>query len=222
VIEQKSVQAGDKTTSSTIVEIRKKIADAVEATDDVAFKRLQTWLQMPTDSTVKGAMDRDCKVRAEAVGGRLSTGGKAYKPASLSATLDAKATWKGIDAKLAAGLAVTIEGASSHVCGGKSYFVNKENDIGFHVIVLLAVGADSEGNGFYLGFDPDVSATEESRTKWNVVVPASTKVKEIADVDESAKIVKAMLLGDSADGFGPLIRKYYVDTTKKFPAIVRA
>jgi len=34
--------------------------------------------------------------------------------------------------------------------------------------------------------------------------------------------VKAMLLGDSTHAFGPLIRKYYVDTTKKFPPIVRA
>jgi hypothetical protein len=220
MIEQKSVQTGDKTAPSTILEIRKKITDAVDATEGTAFKRLAIWLQMPTDSTFKVAIDRDCKVRADDVGDRLSSGGKAYKPASLAAVPDAKATWKSIDARLAAGQAVAIEGASSHVGGDKSYFVNKEK-VGFHVIVFLATGADSDGASFYLGFDPDISATEESRTKWNELVSASTKIKELSDTDESTKILKAMLLGGSTDGFGPLIRKYYVDTTKKFPAIPR-
>jgi hypothetical protein len=221
MIGQKSVQTGDKTAPSTITEIRKKITEAVGAAEGSAFKRLETWLQMPADSTFKAAMDKNCKGRADDVGGRLSSGGKAYKPTSLAATLDAKGTWKAIDAKLAAGQAVTIEGASSHVCGDKSYFINKEKDVGFHVIVFLAAGVDSDGSGFYLGFDPDVSATEESRTKWNELVPASTKLKELDDTDQSTKILTAMLLGGSTDGFGPLIRKYYVDTTKKFPAIPR-
>lgn len=221
MIEQKSVQSGDKTAPLTILEMRKKIADAVEATTGTAFKRLETWLQMPTDSTFKVAMDKNCKGRADDAGGRLSSDGKVYKPTSLLATIDPKGTWKAIDTKLAAGQAATIEGASSHVCGDKSYFVNKEKDMGFHVIVFLSGGVDSDGGAFYLGFDPDVSGTEASRTKWNELVSASTKVKELEDTDESTKIIKAMLLGGSADGFGPLVRKYYVDTTKKFPPIPR-
>jgi hypothetical protein len=220
MIEQKRVEIG-ATTAPTLVDISKKITDAVEATTGTAFARLKTWLQMPTDSTFKGALDKDCKVRAAEVGNKLSTGGKAYQPGSLSAMPNAKATWASIDKKLATGVAVTVEGASSHVCGDKSYFPNEHNT-GFHVIVFLAAGDDSDGKHFYLGFDPDVSATEASRTKWNEVVSASTNIKEVTDTEQSTAIIKAMLLGDSTHAFGPLIRKYYVDIDKKFPPIVRA
>lgn len=222
MIEQKRVGIG-ATTAPTLLEISKKITEAVDATKGSAFERLKTWLQMPTSSTFKGALDKDCKVRAIDVGNRLSTGGKAHQSGSLSSMLDPhiKATWTGIDTKLATGVAVTIEGASSHVCGDKSYFPNRDNT-GFHVIVFLAAGNDSDGRHFYLGFDPDVSATEASRTKWNEVVSASTNIKEVTDTEQSTAILKAMLLGDSTHAFGPLIRKYYVDTAKKFPPIVRA
>lgn len=220
MIEQKRVETG-ATTAPTLVDIGKKITEAVEATKGSAFERLKTWLQMPTDSTFKSALDKDCKVRAVDVGNRLSTGGKVYQPASLSAMLTPKTTWASFDAKLATGVAVTIEGSSGHVCGDKSYFPNVAGT-GFHVLVFLAAGEDSDGRHFYLGFDPDVSATEASRTKWNEVVSASTKIKEVTDTAESTKIIKAMLLGDSTHAFGPLVRKYYVDTAKKFPPIVRA
>ena len=220
MIEQKRVEIG-ATTAPTIPALSKKITEAVDATKGSAFERLKFWLQMPTDSTFKAALDKDCKVRAGDVGKALSTGGTPYLPAALSAMSDPKTTWKGFDAKLATGVTVTIEGASSHVCGDKSYFPNKDNT-GFHVIVFLAAGADSDGSHFYLGFDPDVSATEASRAKWNEVVSTSTKIKEVTDTEESTKIIKAVLLGDSTHAFGPLIRKYYVDIDKKFPQIKRA
>lgn len=220
MIGQKPVHIGDKA-APTIVDISKKITAAVDATEGSVFKRLETWLQMPTDSTFTTSIDKNCRGRADDTGARLSSDGKVYKPTSLAATLDPKGTWKAIDTKLAAGHAVVIEGASSHVCGDNSYFIDKEKGLGFHVIIFLAVGADSDGSSFYLGFDPDVSATEESRKKWNELVPASTKIKDLDSADQGTKIIKAMLLGDSTHGFGPLIRKYYVDTTKKFPPIPR-
>jgi hypothetical protein len=220
MIEQKRVEIG-AATAPTLLAISKKITEAVDGTKGSAFERLKTWLQMPTDSAFKLALDKDCKVRAVDVGNRLSTGGKVYQPSSLSSVLNPKTTWTGIDAKLASGVAVTIEGASSHVCGNKSYFPNKDNT-GFHVLLFLAAGDDSDGKHFYLGFDPDVSATEASRTTWNEVVSAGTNVKEITDTDQATAIIKAMLLSDSTHAFGPLIRKYYVDTAKKFPPIVRA
>ena len=220
MIEQKRVETG-ATTAPTLVAISAKITAAVDATTGTAFERLKTWLQMPTDSTFKAALDKDCKVRAVDVGNRLSTGGKAYNPGSLAAMINPKTTWASIDAKLAGGVAVVIEGSSGHVCGDRSYFPNVAGT-GFHVLVFLAAGDDSDGRHFYLGFDPDVSATEASRKKWDDVVPEGTKIKEVTDTAESTKIIKAMLLGDSTHAFGPLIRKYYVDTTKKFPPILRA
>ncbi|MBP2325154.1 hypothetical protein JOF56_005539 [Kibdelosporangium banguiense] len=57
--------------------------------------------------------------------------------------------------------------------------------------------------------------------EWKELVPEGTKIKDLESTDQSTKILKAMLLGDSTHGFGPLIRKYYVDTTKKFPTIPR-
>ena len=82
MIEQKRVETG-ATTAPTLVTLSAKITAAVDATTGTAFERLKTWLQMPTDSTFKAALDKDCKVRAVDVGNRISTGGKAYQPGSL-------------------------------------------------------------------------------------------------------------------------------------------
>ncbi|MDA5285925.1 hypothetical protein [Streptomyces sp. Isolate_45] len=38
---------------------------------------------------------------------------------------------------------------------------------------------------------------------------------------KSLGVVKSMILGDEEGGFGPLVRKYYGDTTAKFPKINR-
>lgn len=210
MIEQKPVQVGDKTAPASISDIRQRITLAVEATEGTALARLKVWLQMPADTTVG---DNDCKVRAEDVGTRLSTDGKkAYLESSLSVALNLKQRWEAIDKKLTAGQAVAINGAANYVGGDKSNF-----KLGFHVIVFLAVGTDADGGRFYLGFDPDISATEASRAKWKELVPVSTSIAGITDTAKSVQIIKAMILGDSTSGFGPLVRKYYVDTTKAFP-----
>ena len=219
MIEQKPVETGAKTVPAAL-DLGATITAAVEATTGTAFERLKTWLQMPTDSTFKGALDNDCKVRAVNVGDRLSTGAKAYQAGPMSASPTPATAWKSIDTKLAGGVAVTVEGPVNHICGDKSVFRNKDG-IGFHVIVLLAAGEDSGGH-FYVGLDPDVSATEASRKKWNEVVSAGTKIKEVTDTAESTGIIKAMLLDGSTHAFGPLIRKYYVDVNANFPKIKRA
>ncbi|MBC3840579.1 hypothetical protein GXW82_10875 [Streptacidiphilus sp. 4-A2] len=47
-----------------------------------------------------------------------------------------------------------------------------------------------------------------------------TKPEEFTATD-SLGVVKSMILGDEEGGFGPLVRKYYVDTSAKFPRINR-
>lgn len=220
MIEQKPVEIG-ATTAPTLAELSATITAAVDATTGTAFERLKTWLQMPTDSTIKSAIDNDCKVRAVNVGNRLSVGSTAYQAGPMSASPTPKTAWKAIDTKLATGVAATVEGPVNHVCGDKSVFLNKDG-IGFHVIVFLAAGEDSDGRHFYVALDPDVSATEASRKKWNEVVSKDTKIKEVTDTAEATRIIKAMLLDGSTHAFGPLIRKYYVDITANFPKIKRA
>ncbi|MFD5629112.1 MULTISPECIES: hypothetical protein [unclassified Streptomyces] len=222
MIEQAYVQAVDQTTP-TIQDIRARISQAVDATAGPVFERLKFWLQMPTDSMFTGMVDNDCKVRAQRVGTRLSSGaGGLYESSDLSVSLGIEGKWAAIEEAVKADRAVIVNGSTGHVGGRESKFNNKLNT-GFHVIVFLAVGQELSGRRYYLGFDPDVSATVESRAKWKPLVVGSTdvKVKKFDDA-KSVEVLKAMILGDAEDGFGPLVRKYYVETDKAFPAIIRA
>ncbi|MGK5529746.1 hypothetical protein [Streptomyces sp. URMC 129] len=225
MIEQAYIQAGDVTTPA-IATLRARISQAIDNTvAATVLDRLKVWLQMPTDSTFfTGMLDKLCEERAKNVGDRLSPGtGGLYNPADLSAALDIAAKWTGISDILHSDRAVTIKGPTGHVGGAKSTF-NNTDGTGFHVIVLLATGQEHGGRHFFLGFDPDVSATTESRNTW---IPfalggSGTVAKVSAFTDaKCTQVIKAMILGNSQDGFGPLVRKYYVDTTAPFPAIIR-
>ncbi|MHA6764460.1 hypothetical protein [Streptacidiphilus sp. PAMC 29251] len=225
MIEQAYVQAGDVTTPA-IATLRARISQAIDNTVAAgALDRLKVWLQMPTDSTFfNGTLDKLCGERAKDVGDRLSPGaGGLYDPADLSAALDIAAKWTAISDILHSDRAVTVKGPTGHVGGAKSTFNNKDGT-GFHVIVLLATGQELGGRHFFLGFDPDVSATTESRNAW---IPfalggAGTVAKVSAFTDaKCAQVIKAMILGNAQAGFGPLVRKYYVDAAASFPAIIR-
>ncbi|WP_327257162.1 hypothetical protein [Streptomyces sp. NBC_01244] len=118
--------------------------------------------------------------------------------------------------------AVYVNGSTGHVGGDQSKF-NNERNIGFHVIVLLAVGQETGGRGYFLGFDPDVSATTESRAAWKALVAGDTETKPQGfTAAKNLEVIKSMILGSAEGSFGPLVRKYYVDTTKAFPKIIRA
>ncbi|MEV7395100.1 MULTISPECIES: hypothetical protein [unclassified Streptomyces] len=223
VIEQAYVQAGNQTTP-TVKDIRERISEAVDATTGTALERLKCWLQMPTDSTFARMLDKDCQVRARSVGGLLSPGaGGLYEPSDLSVAIGAiPARWTAIDTAVKAERAVYVNGSTGHVGGAQSKF-NNERNTGFHVIVFLAVGQETDGRGYYLGFDPDVSATTESQAAWRALVVGDTETKpEDFTAVKSLEDIKAMILGSAEGGFGPLVRKYYVDTTKAFPKIIRA
>jgi hypothetical protein len=215
MIEQAYVQAGDQTTPA-VQDVRTRISQAVDATAGPVLDRLKFWLQMPADSMFMAMLDNDCQVRAKGVGGRLSSAGM-YEPSDLSVALTIQDKWAAVDAAVQAGRAVYVNGAATHVGGNRSKF-----QAGFHVIVFLAVGQDPTGRRFYLGFDPDVSATAESRRKWQPLVLGDTLAKvRLFDDAKSIQVIKAMILGDGPDGFGPLVRKYYVETDKPFPRVIR-
>ncbi|WP_327302250.1 hypothetical protein OG730_00825 [Streptomyces sp. NBC_01298] len=218
MIEQAHVQAGDKPTPA-LKDIRDRIATAVGETEGgTGLKRLTCWLQMPVDSAFGKMMDVNCQERAKVVGALLSPGeGRLFTPADLGSVINASAAWTGIDTALKSERAVYVNGPASHVGGAESNFKS-----GFHVIVFLAVGKDADDRVYYLGLDPDVSATTESRAAWKALVSGEpeTKPEEFTPA-KSLGVVKSMILGDKDAGFGPLVRKYYVDTTAKFPRIKR-
>ncbi|NNN35365.1 hypothetical protein HLK59_34355 [Streptomyces sp. S3(2020)] len=195
------------------------ISQAVDATAGSVLERLKFWLQMPADSMFTKMMDNDCQVRADRVGTVLSpvaTG--PHDPSGLSLPAGLEAKWAAVDQAVKANRAVVIKGSTGHVGGNASKFTTS-----FHVIVFLAVSQVGSERRYYLSFDPDVSATAESREKWKPLVLGSTEAKTQKFTDaKSVEVIKAMILGDSQDGFGPLVRKYYVETDKAFPQIVHA
>ncbi|MGW1463566.1 hypothetical protein ACWCPT_04315 [Streptomyces sp. NPDC002308] len=225
MIVQAYVGAGDVTTPA-IATLRARISQAIDETAEAtALEHLKVWLQMPTDSLIAQMLDRDCEVRAKKVGDRLSSDPRGhYNPADLAVAPDIAVKWAGIGEILHGDRAVILKGPPGHVGGDKSVFLAK-NGIGFHVIVLLATGQEPDGSPFFLGFDPDVSATTESRRAWGPVALGGkgtvAKVSAFTDA-KCTEVIKNMILGTSPDGFGPLVRKYYVKTTEAFPAVVHA
>ncbi|MFJ7209633.1 hypothetical protein ACIQWR_39640 [Streptomyces sp. NPDC098789] len=217
MIEQAYVQAGDKPTPA-LKDIRDRIAKAIDETaGSTGLERLRCWLQMPVDSAFGKMMDSNCQGRAKEVGALLSPGKDGlFTPGDLGSVLSASAAWAGIDTALKSERAVYVNGPADHVGGAKSKFTT-----GFHVIVFLAVGKDADERVYYLGLDPDVSATPESRAAWKALVAGESETKpEDFTAVKSLGVVTSMILGEES-GFGPLVRKYYVDTTAKFPKIKR-
>ncbi|MFF2196377.1 hypothetical protein, partial [Streptomyces sp. NPDC058157] len=132
--------------------------------------------------------------------------------------------WTAIGDRLHADRAVTVKGPTDHVGGPRSLFIQPDGS-GFHVIVLLATGNDGGlgGRPFFLALDPDVSATTEARQTWTTKKTIGDTVAKASTLTEAEAIahIKLMLLGNDPNTFGPLIRKYYVDTAARFPAISR-
>jgi hypothetical protein len=223
MIDQAYVQDGDVTVPA-VATLQDRISQAIDDTvAATALERLKVWLQMPTDSTFfNGVLDKRCEERGKVVGNLLSPSGEGlYDPADLSAALGIEAKWQAISDILHGGRAVTVKGPTGHVGGAKSAF-NNAAGTGFHVIVLLATGQEHGGRGFFLGFDPDVGATTESRKTWVPLVVGGTEAKVSGFTDvKCTQVIKAMILGNPQTGFGPLVRKYYVDTKAPFPAIIR-
>ncbi|GAA0613196.1 hypothetical protein [Streptomyces crystallinus] len=230
MIEQAYLQQGDVTVPA-VASLRTRIAAAIDnnpapGTGSV-LDRVTFWLQLPTTTMFTGMLDKLCEARGARVANALSSPGAGglYDPADLSAAADITAKWTAISERLHAGRAVTVKGPTDHVGGPRSLFI-QPNGAGFHVIVLLATGNDGgpDGRPFFLAFDPDVSAVTEARQTWTTkktIGDTNAKVPALTAPEATAHI-KLMLLGNDPNSFGPLIRKYYIDTAASFPAISRA
>jgi len=174
-------------------------------------------LQLPIDRDFTNMVDKDCKVRAQRVAAELSReAGGLYTPSDLSVPLATESKWAAIDKAVEAGRGAVIDGPAGHVGGIESMY-----QFSFHVIVFLAVEKQQKPSKrrYYLGFNPDVGAAAESRAKWKSPVAAggTEAMAQGLNGAQSVELINAMILGDSQDGFGPLVRKYYIQTDKAFP-----
>ncbi|MFB7512184.1 hypothetical protein [Streptomyces sp. NPDC056144] len=230
MIEQAYVQQGD-VTNPTVAALRTRIGNAIDNNPPpgagTALDRVTYWLQAPTTSMFTTTLDKLCEARGKRLGIVLSSAaaGGLWEPADLSAADDIMGKWNGIRDRLHLDRAATVKGPTGHVGGSRSLFL-REDGAGFHVIILLATGTDGGpgGRSFFLGFDPDVSATPESRMAWVIKKTLGDTAAKVATMTHAEAVahIKLMILGNDPSGFGPLIRKYYVDTTTAFPAILRA
>lgn len=217
-IEQKSIKDGGKTAVS-LGALRKLFTDALGAPESCSIEMLKDWLQAPVWDD--GKADSNCEVRARKLAPLLNRTGQPYSPSLETAvggtTFQKK--WELLDTKLNGGTVAVIKGPAEHVGGTESIFKK-----GFHALLFLCTGVDKKGNPFYVGFDPDISATEESRELWDKLVKQHQTVnKEVKNLEPEKlhQMITTMILGESGTGFGPLIRKYYPDRSKGFPKITR-
>ncbi|MFI9064299.1 hypothetical protein ACIGQE_20900 [Streptomyces sp. NPDC053429] len=228
MITQAYVQAGD-VTNQAVAALKARIAAAIDNNPapgvGTVLDRVKFWLQLPKDTMFPKMLDADCDPRSQRVGTALSAPAARYDSPSLSAAQDITATWAGISNMLHNNRAVTVKGPTDHVGGELSLF-RQDNSAGFHVIVFLATGNDGGAGGrpYFLAFDPDVSATDAARKAWVTRPTVGDTVTKVSTLTEAAAIaqIKLMLLGNDPNSFGPLIRKYYVDTTAVFPPILHA
>jgi hypothetical protein len=74
---------------------------------------------------------------------------------------------------------------------------------GFHYVLFLATGADSDKKAFCVVYDPDVTATDKSTKAWASCSTGVDKTKPA-----NAAVLKTMVLGDGAN-LGALVRYHY-------------
>ncbi len=218
-MEQKPIK-GDSTLD--VNWIRQKFAAAL-GPSDLEFSVLNRWLQAPVSKA--GTPDKDCEIRAKKLAPLLNRTGNPYE-ASLAVDMaygtSFQQKWAHVDKTLAAGTVVILKGPAGAVGGQKSVFQD-----GFHVVLLLDVRLEANKSKptyvgekrrpCYVGFDPDISATEESQRLWDKLVKESGSSNDKLESLEKSKlsvILRKMIFGEGIAGVGPLIRKYYPDRSK--------
>lgn len=220
-MDQKPIK-GTGHTALSLNEIRQKFESALGPASECTFLVLKDWLQAPVSDT--GLADNLCDQRAHALAKRLNRNNKEpFEPKLIvalgSATFEKK--WEEVDRHLLDNTIVILKGPAKAVGGTASVFKQS-----YHAMLLLSVrleGAGKTGDkagrkrSCYVGFDPDISATQESRDLWGKLVgecqTTNSGVKNLTAAQLS-RIVKTMILGEGTTGVGPLIRKYYPDRTK--------
>jgi hypothetical protein len=176
---------------------------------------LKTWLQHPDTGEAGTRADGNCVNRAKGLSQILGGSATVYDP-SVDTKIDPfAAKWGKIDKLLEQKKVVPITGQATFVGGEKSTFTQKNSH---HVVILVAKGHDSEGD-FYVVFDPDINATEASQEAWTDAL-AGRKLANLSVPDQEA-LISTMLFDETGAGFGPLFRKYYIETKEPFPKTER-
>jgi len=224
-IEQKSIESGSAM-ETALAEVRGRFVAKLGLASDCTFDKLTQWLQAYVDPG--GQLLGKCLVRAEALAPVLTkTDQKSgwLKTMMKAPTKTIPQRWEAVEAALNKGQALVIEGRGTEISGDKSKFAKST---GFHAFVLLQVIEDGDKKKWFIGFDPDVSATAETQKLWNNLIRAAfdttDKDENLGKWNEQVKDLKAdklheilttMVLGTTASGFGPLVRGYAIDTKKE-------
>lgn len=91
---------------------------------------------------------------------------------------------------------------------------------GFHYVLVIAAGADTNKKKFWVVYDPDVTATTKSDTAWKSLWKSSEEEADkekpsFTDADKgkaaSAAAIEKMVLGEKGD-LGALVRYYYYES----------
>jgi hypothetical protein len=221
-IEQKLIEPGSDM-ERALAEVRGRFVAKLGQPLQCEFEKVKEWLQTYVGSG--GILLGGCNVRAEALAPVLTKAGELS--GKLASMLNAPAKtfeqkWTAVETALNKGRALVIEGRGTEVSGDRSNFANLNS---FHAFVLLQVIEDGEKKKWFIGFDSDVSATTETKDLWNSLIRAAFKTEDVdlskwnqqvKDLDRNKlhEILTKMILGETASGFGPLVRRYAIDRTK--------
>jgi hypothetical protein len=187
------------------------------------FEKFKEWLQAYVEPG--GKLLGGCGNRAKALAPLLTRDGETSGVLTSMLKTPGKTIeekWAAVETALNKGKALVIEGRGTEVSGDKSNFANFAT---FHAFVLLQVIEDGEKKKWFIGFDPDVSATTGTRDLWSSLIRAAFKTEDVElgkwneqvkdlDRDKLHEILTTMILGATAGGFGPLVRRYAIDMTK--------
>ncbi|OUL98331.1 hypothetical protein [Variovorax sp. JS1663] len=221
-IEQKLIEPGSDM-ERALAELRGRFVAKLGQPLQCEFEKFKEWLQAYVGAG--GDLLGGCNIRAEALAPVLSKAGE--KSGLLASMMRApgktiEQKWTAVEEALNKGRALVIEGRGTEISGDKSKFATFTS---FHAFVLLQVIEDGEKKKWFIGFDPDVSATTETRDLWNSLIRAAFNTQDVElgkwnaqvkDLDRNALhgILTTMILGATASGFGPLVRRYAIDRTK--------
>jgi hypothetical protein len=205
---EQSALGGIEITAPTLAEVRQMFAQHIP-TAGVTDEDIIFWLQAPDG---KGATDKLCEIRGPRIAEKLKPADTRLVPRPRSFDTNTVISplakqWAGVDSTLQQRTPVLIRGPDKFIGGDKSIF---SGGTSHHVILFLARGVETgSGKEFYVGFDPDISATTATRTAYDIA--KGNKNSVISD----------MILGTGGQVLGPLCRKYYPVKTETFPKIIR-
>lgn len=222
-IEQDLIEPGSDM-ERALIEVRGRFVAKLGQPLQCEFEKFKVWLQAYVEPG--GKLLGGCGVRAEALAPLLTKPGQksgmvaALMKSPLKPAIEQK--WESVETCLKRGQALVIRGRGTEVSGEESNFAKFTT---FHAFVLLHVIADGEEKKWFIGFDPDVSATTGTRDLWNSLIRAAFETKDVElgkwneqvkdlDRDKLHEILTTMILGTTPNGFGPLVRRYAIETKK--------